>query len=57
MTGRYEARNVTRLGVELVECVWIPEGGGPPTPLFAVAAERVPLVREALDAWLRSGGA
>ena len=25
--GRYEARDVTRLGVRLVECVWVPAGG------------------------------
>lgn len=52
VTGRYEARAVTRLCVEVVEIVWIPEGG-PPTPLFAVAADRVPLIAAALDAWLR----
>lgn len=56
--GRYEARAVTRLGVELVEVVWIPEGGGPPgTPLFAVAAERVPLIAAALAAWMGRAGA
>lgn len=53
MTGRYEARDVTRLGVPLVEVVWIPEFGPPGAPLFAVAAERIPPLAAALDAWLR----
>ena len=55
--GRYEAREVTRLGVRLVECVWIPQGGPPGAALFAVAAERVPLIAAAIDAWLHRGEA
>ena len=50
--GRYEARDVTRLGVPLVECVWIPQGGPPGAALFAVAADRIPLVADALNEYL-----
>ena len=50
--GRYEARDVTRSGVRLVECVWVPAGGPAGAALFAVTPERVPLVAAALDAWL-----
>jgi len=50
--GRYVGRDVTRLGVPLVECVWIPAGGPAGAVLFAVTADRVPLIAAALDAWL-----
>ena len=50
--GRYEVRPTVRLGVRLVECVWVPAGGPPGAALFAVSAERVPLIAAALDAWL-----
>ena len=50
--GRYEARDVTRLNVPLVECVWIPAGGPPGAALFAVTADRIPMIAAALDAWL-----
>ena len=50
--GRYEARDVTRLGVPLVECVWIPAGGPAGAALFAVSPDRVAMVAAALDAWL-----
>ena len=55
--GRYEARDVTRLGVPLVEVVWVPASGPPGAALFAVAAERVPMIAAALDAWLHRGEA
>jgi hypothetical protein len=53
--GRYEVRPVTRLGVRLVEVRWVPAGGPPGAPLFAVTADRIPLIAAALDAWLRRG--
>lgn len=57
MIGRYEAREITRLGVPLVEVLWIPEGGGPPgAPLFAVTADRVPLIAAALAEYLADAG-
>jgi hypothetical protein len=49
---RYVARDVTRLGVRLVEVVWVPAGGPPGAALFAVGADRIPLIAAALDAWL-----
>ena len=55
--GRYVARDVTRLGVNLVEVVWIPQGGPAGAVLFAVTAGRIPLIAAALDAWLHRGGA
>ena len=55
--GRYEARDVTRLGVPLVEVVWILAGGPPGPGLFAVTADRIPMIAAALDAWLHRGGA
>ena len=55
MPGRYEAREVIRLRVRLVECVWIPAAGPPGPPLFAVTADRIPLIAAALSAWLHRG--
>ena len=55
--GRYVVRDVTRLGVRLVECVWVPAGGPPGAVLFAVTGDRVPLIAAALDAWLHRGEA
>ncbi len=55
--GRYEARDVTRLGVPLVEVVWLPAGGPPGAALFAVTADRIPMIAAALDAWLHRAGA
>ena len=55
--GRYEARDVTRRGVPLVEVVWILAGGPPGAGLFAVTADRIPMIAAALDAWLHRGGA
>ena len=54
--GRYAARDVTRLGVPLMEVVWIPAGGPPGAALFAVTADRIPMIAAALDAWLHRGG-
>jgi hypothetical protein len=50
--GRYEARDVTRLGVRLVEVVWIPAGGPPGAALFAVTADRIPMIAAALGKYL-----
>ncbi|MFY9927102.1 MAG: hypothetical protein WAK82_03775 [Streptosporangiaceae bacterium] len=55
--GRYVARDVTRRGVRLVECVWIPQGGPPGAALFAVTADRIPLIAAALNAYLRAAEA
>ncbi len=40
-----------------MEVVWIPQGGPPGAALFAVAADRIPMIAAALDAWLHRGGA
>lgn len=53
--ARYEARDVTRLGVPLVEVVWIPAGGPPGSALFAVTADRIPLLAAALSKYLAGG--
>jgi hypothetical protein len=50
--GRYEAREVTRLGVPLVEIVWIPQGGPAGAALCAVTADRIPMIAEALARYL-----
>jgi len=50
-TGRFQVRPLTRMGVQLAEIVWCPPGE-PPIRCFEVVPERVPLLREALDAYL-----
>jgi hypothetical protein len=56
--GRYEARDVTRLGVPLVEIVWIPAPEARPgPPLFAVTGDRIPLIADAIARYLAADGA
>ena len=50
--GRYETREVTRLGVPLVEVVWVPAGGPAGAALFAVTADRIPMIAAALSKYL-----
>jgi hypothetical protein len=50
--GRYEARDVTRLGVTLVEVAWVPRGGPRGAALFAVTADRIPMIAAALGKYL-----
>lgn len=54
--GRYEARDVTRLGVPLVEIVWIPSSGPPGAAICAVTADRIPLIAEAIARYLAAEG-
>ena len=55
--GRYEGRDVTRLGVDLVEVRWVPAGGPPGAALFAVSPDRVAMVAEAIARYLAADGA
>ena len=52
MNSHYEVRELTRMGVLLAVIVWCPPGE-PPIKCFEVMPERLPLLREALDAYLR----
>lgn len=51
MTG-YEVRRETRLGVPVLAIYWIGPGGEPPMLLTTIAAERLPLLAEALNKYL-----
>lgn len=54
MTGRYEVRDTTRLGVPVVEVRWaVP--GQPPSLVLVLDASRVPLLCQALRAYLDGG--
>ena len=55
--GRYEARDVTRLGVPLVEVAWVPAGGPAGAALFAVTGDRIPLIADAIARYLAADGA
>ena len=48
MNGRFEVRELTRMGVRLVEIVWCPPGE-PPIKMTEMVPERVPLLAEALN--------
>jgi hypothetical protein len=54
--GHYEVRTETRLGVPVAAIYWA-SGHGPASCLTTLAPERVPLLAEALNAWLASGPA
>ena len=54
-TGRYEVRELTRMGVELVGIWWCPPGE-PPIPITELVPERVPLLAEALAEYLAARG-
>lgn len=51
MTGRFEVRELTRMGVQLVQLVWCPPGE-PPIKVCEMVPERVPLLAEALARYL-----
>lgn len=51
MTGHYEVRELTRMGVQLVEIVWCPPGE-PLIKMTEMVPERVPLLAEALAGYL-----
>jgi hypothetical protein len=53
VTGRFEIRELTRMGVELVGIWWCPPGE-PPIKVAEMVPERLPLLAEALDAYLRA---
>ena len=48
MNAHYEVRELTRMGVRLVEIVWCPPGE-PPIKVTEMVPERVPLLAAALD--------
>ena len=52
--GRYAVRSTTRLGVPVVEVRWVVPGQ-PPSLVLVLAPDRVPLLAEALDAYLGGG--
>lgn len=56
MTGRFEVRELTRMGVQLVEIVWCPPGE-PPIKVCEMVPERVGLLAEALAEYLAGGPA
>ena len=51
VTGRFEIRELTRMGVELVGIWWCPPGE-PPIKVAEMVPERLPLLAEALAAYL-----
>jgi hypothetical protein len=51
VTGRFEVRELTRMGVQLVQLVWCPPGE-PPIKVCEMVPERVPLLAEALARYL-----
>lgn len=55
VTGHYEVRELTRMGVRLVEIVWCPPGE-PPIKVCEMVPERVPLLAEALAGYLADAG-
>ena len=50
--GRYELRPITRMGVDLVQVVWLGAGERVPIVAMEVAPDRLPLLAEALDRYL-----
>jgi hypothetical protein len=56
VTGRFEVRELRRMGVQLAEIVWCPPGE-PPIKVCEMVPERVPLLAEALAAYLAGGPA
>lgn len=55
MTGRFEVRELTRMGVRLAEIVWCPLGE-PPIKVCEMVPERLPLLAEALARYLADAG-
>ena len=55
-TGHFQVRELTRMGVELVGVWWCPPGE-PPIKVAEMVPERIGLLREALDAYLRGAEA
>ena len=51
MTGHYEVRELTRMGVRLVVITWCPPGE-PPFKVAEMVPERVPLLFSALNSYL-----
>jgi hypothetical protein len=51
VTGHYEVRELTRMGVQLVEIVWCPPGE-PPFKVAEMVPERLPLLAEAVVNYL-----
>jgi len=49
--GRYEVRVETRVGVQVTAVYWLAPGE-PPSLIFVLAHDRVPLLAEALAAYL-----
>ena len=54
MTGHYEVRELTRMGVQLMEIVWCPPGE-PPIKVTEMVPKRLPLLAEALNSHLTGG--
>jgi hypothetical protein len=52
VSGRYEVRRETRLGVQVVGIYWIAEGE-PSMLVLVLGEERVPMLRDALSAYLK----
>jgi hypothetical protein len=48
VTGGFEVRELTRMGVQLAEIVWCPPGE-PPIKVAEMVPERLPLLAEALN--------
>jgi hypothetical protein len=55
VTGHYEVRDLTRMGLRLVQIVWCPPGE-PPIKMMEVVPERLPLLAEALREYLADAG-
>ena len=55
--GRYELRPLTRSGVDLVQVVWLGAGERVPIVAMEVVPDRLPLLAEALNAYLAGGHA
>jgi hypothetical protein len=56
VTGRYEVRELTRMGGQLVEIAWCPPGE-PLIKVTEMVPERVPLLAAALADYLAGGPA
>jgi hypothetical protein len=55
VTGRYEVRELRRMGVLLVQITWCPPSE-PPIWVCEMVPERVPLLRDALARYLDGAG-
>jgi hypothetical protein len=52
--GHFEVRELTRMGVELAVIWWCPPGE-PPIKVAEMVPERLPLLAEALNSYLKRG--